>query len=155
MLATATARIDELISDSLRQTDEANLREEYCEQDEFVVVEDFLSPEVLSRWEVELEKLKPHIHRNYLPGHKKGGSAAYQTVNALALKTYVESDAELKAVGGPAYLAGLLAAHSPAALAAFAASLGSRARSRGDVLHHIGSGARTCAAAGQEVGGDA
>lgn len=84
MLATATARIDELISNSLRQTDEANLREEYCEQDEFVVVEDFLSSEVLSRWEVELEKLKPHIHRNYLPGHKKGGSVAYQTVNALA-----------------------------------------------------------------------
>jgi len=84
MLATATARIDELISDSLRQTDEANLREDYSDQDEFVVVEDFLSSEVLSRWEVELEKLKPHIHRNYLPGHKKGGSVAYQTVNALA-----------------------------------------------------------------------
>ena len=48
------------------------------------MVEDFLSSEVLSRWEVELEKLKPHIHRNYLPGHKKGGSVAYQTVNALA-----------------------------------------------------------------------
>jgi alkylated DNA repair dioxygenase AlkB len=84
MLATATARIDELISDSLRQTDQANLREKYCQQDEFVVVEDFLSPEVLSRWDVELEKLKPHFHRNYLPGHKKGGSVAYQTVNALA-----------------------------------------------------------------------
>ena len=84
MLATATARIDELISDSLRQTDEANLREEYCEQDEFVVVEDFLSPEVLSRWEVELEKLKPHIHRNYLPGHKEGRQHRLQNLNALA-----------------------------------------------------------------------
>jgi len=84
MLATATARIDELISDSLRETDEANLRQRYFEQDEFVIVEDFLPSEGLSRWEVELEKLKPHIHRNYLPGHKKGGSVAYQTVNALA-----------------------------------------------------------------------
>jgi len=84
MLDTATARIDELICDSLRETDEAHLRERYCEQDEFVIVEDFLPSQVLSRWEVELEKLKPHIHRNYLPGHKKGGSVAYQTVNALA-----------------------------------------------------------------------
>jgi alkylated DNA repair dioxygenase AlkB len=84
MLATAPARIDELISDSLRQTNEANLREKYSMQDEFVIVEDFLPSEVLSRWEVELERIKPHIHRNYLPGHKKGGSVAYQTVNALA-----------------------------------------------------------------------
>ena len=84
MLVTATARIDELISDSLRETDEAKLQQRYSEQDEFVIVEDVLPSEVLSRWEVELEKLKPHIHRNYLPGHKKGGSIAYQTVNALA-----------------------------------------------------------------------
>jgi alkylated DNA repair dioxygenase AlkB len=84
MLATATAKIDELISDSLRETDEANLRGTYFEQDEFVVVEDFLPLEVLRRWEVELERLKPHVHRNYLPGHKKGGSVAYQIVNTLA-----------------------------------------------------------------------
>jgi alkylated DNA repair dioxygenase AlkB len=83
MLATATV-IDELICDSLRGTDEANLRGRYSEQDEFVIVEDFLPLEVLSRWEVELERLKPHIHRNYLPGHKKGGSVGYQTINALA-----------------------------------------------------------------------
>jgi 2-oxoglutarate-Fe(II)-dependent oxygenase superfamily protein len=84
MLTTASATIDELISDSLKQTDKGNLPGKYSEQDEFVIVEEFLPLEVLSRWEVELEKLKPHIHRNYLPGHKKGGSVAYQAVNALA-----------------------------------------------------------------------
>ena len=84
MLTTATATIDELISDSLKQTDEVNLPGKYSEQDEFVIVEEFLPREVLNRWEVELETLKPHVHRNYLPGHKRGGSVAYETVNALA-----------------------------------------------------------------------
>ena len=84
MLTTTAATIDELISDSLKEADEASLREKYSEQDEFVIVEEFLPSEVLSRWDLELEKLKPNVHRNYLPGHKKGGSVAYNTVNALA-----------------------------------------------------------------------
>jgi alkylated DNA repair dioxygenase AlkB len=84
MLTTTAATIGELIADSLKERDEASLREKYSEQDEFVILEEFLPVEVLRRWEVELERLKPHIHRNYLPGHKKGGSVAYGTVNALA-----------------------------------------------------------------------
>jgi hypothetical protein len=72
VLATATAPIDELISDSLKQVDEANLRRKYSEQDEFVIADEFLPQEVLGRWQVELETLKLHVHRNYLPGHKKG-----------------------------------------------------------------------------------
>jgi hypothetical protein len=73
MLTTAPATIDDLISDTLKQTDEASLRKQYSEQDEFVIVEDFLPQEILSRWEMELETLKPHIHRNYLPWPQEGG----------------------------------------------------------------------------------
>src|SRR5438477_11786883 len=84
MLTTATPIIDQLISDSIKETNEASLQAKYSEQDEFVIVDEFLPLEVLSRWELELARLKPHVHRNYLPGHKKGGSVAYQTMNALA-----------------------------------------------------------------------
>ena len=63
MLITATATIDELISDSFKPTDEANLRRKYSEQDEFVIVDEFLPPEVLGRCQTELETLKPHVHR--------------------------------------------------------------------------------------------
>jgi alkylated DNA repair dioxygenase AlkB len=84
MLTTTAATIDELIVDSLKERDDATLREKYSEQDEFVIVEEFLPLEVLSRWNVELERLKPHVHRNYLPGHKKGGSVSYATVSAFA-----------------------------------------------------------------------
>jgi len=83
VLPTATATIDELISDSLKEIDEANLRRKYSEQDEFVIVDDFLPLEMISRWEVEVETLKPHVHRNYLLGHKKGGSAAYKSLTRL------------------------------------------------------------------------
>jgi len=60
MPATATATIDELICESVKQTDEANLRGKYSDQDEFVIVDEFLPQEVLNRWEVELETIKPH-----------------------------------------------------------------------------------------------
>ena len=36
------------------------------------VVEDYLIPEV--------EQLRSHVHRNYLPRHKKGGSVSYYTL---------------------------------------------------------------------------
>jgi hypothetical protein len=60
------------------------LRRRYREQDEFLVVEDFLPGGLREAWERDLEALKPHIHRNFIPRHKKGGSVGYDTVRALA-----------------------------------------------------------------------
>lgn len=60
------------------------LRRAYREQDEFAVLENFLPPAVVERWLRELEALKPHLHRNFIPRHKKGGSVAFDTVDALA-----------------------------------------------------------------------
>jgi alkylated DNA repair dioxygenase AlkB len=59
-------------------------RGRYVEQGEFVVVEDFLPAEILRVWDEQLELLKAHIHRNFIPKHKKGGSAGYPTVHQLA-----------------------------------------------------------------------
>ncbi|MFN0069507.1 MAG: 2OG-Fe(II) oxygenase [Limisphaerales bacterium] len=64
--------------------DLAVLQRAYREQDEFAVVEKFLPPGVVEQWTRELETLKPHIHRNFIPRHKKGGSVAFDTVDALA-----------------------------------------------------------------------
>ncbi|HMC24713.1 MAG TPA: hypothetical protein VKH14_04500 [Candidatus Udaeobacter sp.] len=33
---------------------------------------------------MEVETLKPHVHRNYLPGHKKGRQRRLPELNALA-----------------------------------------------------------------------
>lgn len=84
MLTTSSPSIDELIRGAVAKQDEAELRRQYSAQDEFVVVPDFLPSELLEQWENHLPSLVSRIHRNYLPGHKKGGSVAYGTVRSVA-----------------------------------------------------------------------
>ena len=78
-----TTTLDATMDDRLAQMDCAALRKQYVEQDEFVVVEDFLPEATLAQWRRELSALQPHIHRNFIPKHKKGGSVAFATVDRL------------------------------------------------------------------------
>ena len=104
---TASLNIDSVISKKASELDAAALRKVYLDQDEFLVVEDFLTPEIMGQWRAELEDLKPHIHRNFIPKHKKGGSVGYNTVrtNAPAINAVYQSPALLaflqKITGAP------------------------------------------------------
>lgn len=49
----------------------------YREQDEFLCVENFLDPAVLSSLVSEADAVRPLINRNYVPRIKKGGSVSY------------------------------------------------------------------------------
>jgi hypothetical protein len=50
----------------------------YWDQNECVFLERFLPPEVVDHFLIpEVERLRPDIHRNYIPRHKKGGSVSY------------------------------------------------------------------------------
>ena len=80
---TTTFNIEDIIAKRVSELDAAALRKSYIDQDEFVVVDDFLSPEIMAQWATQLESLKPHIHRNFIPKHKKGGSVDYNTVKDL------------------------------------------------------------------------
>lgn len=83
--ATETAgEIEAALQPAVARLDIEALHRRYQAQDEFVVVETFLPEAILARWRNELEVLKPHIHRNFIPKHKKGGSVGYDTVRALA-----------------------------------------------------------------------
>jgi len=84
MTTTALLSINDALREAVLRQDVANLQRQYSAQDEFVVVTDFLPPDVLEQWEAQLPTLIPQIHRNYLPGHKKGGSVAYDTVRSVA-----------------------------------------------------------------------
>jgi hypothetical protein len=84
MITTAPLPINDSIRAAVAEQDEAALRRQYNEQDEFVVIPDFLPASVLEQWEAQLPALVPQIHRNYLPGHKKGGSVAYDMVREVA-----------------------------------------------------------------------
>ena len=53
------------------------LRRTYWEQDEFIHLEQWLPAPVLTRMVAEVERVRPQIHRNYIPRHKKGGSVSY------------------------------------------------------------------------------
>ncbi len=56
-------------------------RRAYWEQNECVFLERFLPPEVVEQHLLpEVEKLRPNVHRTYIPGYKKGGSISYYTL---------------------------------------------------------------------------
>jgi len=84
MISTAPLNINASIRDAAGQQDEPALRRKYSEQDEFVVIPDFLPASVLEQWESQLPTILPQIHRNYLPGHKKGGSVPYDVLRSVA-----------------------------------------------------------------------
>ncbi|HEU5080267.1 MAG TPA: 2OG-Fe(II) oxygenase [Opitutaceae bacterium] len=81
---TTTVDIESAIARRVAQLDVAALRKAYLDQDEFLIIEDFLSPEILAEWDQQAENLKPLIHRNFIPKHKKGGSVAYDGVREKA-----------------------------------------------------------------------
>jgi alkylated DNA repair dioxygenase AlkB len=94
---TTTLDIEKAISQRAATLDTAGLRQAYLDQDEFVVVEGFLSPEIMEEWGEQLEALKPELHRSFIPKHKKGGSVAYDTVSVLgpAIRAVYQSPALL------------------------------------------------------------
>jgi len=56
-------------------------RRGYWDQNEAVFIDQFLSADVVEQFLLpEVEQLRSHIHRNYIPRHKKGGSVSYYTL---------------------------------------------------------------------------
>jgi hypothetical protein len=49
----------------------------YRDQSEFVVLERFLSQPMVDQLLYEVDLLTPDVNRNYIPGHKKGGSVSF------------------------------------------------------------------------------
>lgn len=57
------------------------LQQEYWEQNEFLYIPAFLSRDLVDTCLVpEAQRLKSDLNRNYIPGHKKGGSVSYYSV---------------------------------------------------------------------------
>jgi hypothetical protein len=81
---TTTLDIEQAIYNRISELDASALRKSYLDQDEFLVIEDFLSPEIMEEWGKQLEGLKPLLHRSFIPKHKKGGSVSYDFVNSRA-----------------------------------------------------------------------
>ena len=74
--------------------------EEFHENDEFVFVPNFLTPEMVKLMERESLKLNDFIHRSFIPKHKKGGSVSRDTLfeNTSIFREIYESKSLLQAV---------------------------------------------------------
>jgi hypothetical protein len=64
--------------------DTARLKADYVRQGSFLYLEDFLSPEQTAELANAARALTVEINRNYLPGHKQGGSVSRHTIDRLA-----------------------------------------------------------------------
>jgi len=75
---------DRAVASRVRTFDNAQLRKDYDDQSAFLYMEDFLAPEVTAQLVAAARGLLPEVNRNYLPGHKQGGSVSRHTIDRLA-----------------------------------------------------------------------
>ena len=63
--------------------DLAMFKKKFLDQDEFIVIENLLTKFSLDAILEDLERLRPAIHRNFIPNHKKGGSVSRFEIDRL------------------------------------------------------------------------
>ncbi len=64
--------------------DAASLRAKYVEQGAFLYLPEFLGSEATAQLLSAVDAVTPAINRNYLPGHKQGGSVSRHVIDELA-----------------------------------------------------------------------
>ncbi|MCP9456688.1 MAG: hypothetical protein NNA18_11355, partial [Nitrospira sp.] len=79
-----TAEIEEHLRAVTDAADPSFLHRLYWEQNEFVRLERFIPQPVIERCTREVDLLEGDIHRNYVPGHKQGGSVSYYVIREKA-----------------------------------------------------------------------
>ena len=76
------ARID--VEDTLRrrlaEVDLDQLVRTYWDQNECLILDRFIPKKIVNPCLTEVELLRKNIYRNYLPGHKQGGSVSYYAI---------------------------------------------------------------------------
>ena len=85
--AGAGARLpnpDASVAERTTRLDSKQLRADFVRQGAFLHLEQFLAPEVTAQLVASARALVPQINRNYLPGHKQGGSVSRHTIDELA-----------------------------------------------------------------------
>src|SRR5688572_4258497 len=77
---SSPAPVTDEIAHALQAVDLEKARRAYREQNEFIYLERWLPASIVERLLAEVERVRPAIHRNYIPRHKKGGSVSSYTL---------------------------------------------------------------------------
>ena len=72
------------IARAVATLDTEALAARYRDQDEFLLLPNLLPPAVITELVADVERVRPAIHRNFIPKHKKGGSVSSYTLQAHA-----------------------------------------------------------------------
>jgi alkylated DNA repair dioxygenase AlkB len=75
---------DGAIGRAVSALNDARLRDEYVQQGSFLYLSDFLPADATQKLIDAANALLPEVNRNYLPGHKAGGSVSSHTIDRLA-----------------------------------------------------------------------
>ncbi len=68
----------------MAELDGPSLRREFVRQGAFLYLPDFLPAEATAQLVSAVSVVEPAINRNYLPGHKQGGSVSRHTIDQIA-----------------------------------------------------------------------
>jgi hypothetical protein len=82
--AAAVAAADSRLEMLLQRFDMDALRREFVSQGAFVYLKDFLPAEFTATLIAAVSLVQSSVNRNYLPGHKQGGSVSRHTLDELA-----------------------------------------------------------------------
>jgi hypothetical protein len=82
--ASVPADADLAITPRLRELDTESMRGEFIEHGAFLYLKDFLTPDITRRLVAAVAAVRSAVNRNYLPGHKQGGSVSRHTIDRLA-----------------------------------------------------------------------
>jgi hypothetical protein len=81
MASYVTMSVGEAVEHAVARLDFDRLHREYWEQNEFLFIPQFLDRSLVEELLVpQAQGVKGELNRNYIPGHKKGGSVSYYTV---------------------------------------------------------------------------
>ncbi len=72
------------LAERLASFDLPALRRDYVQQGDFLYIADFLPPDITAQLIAAVDAVNVSVNRNYLPGHKQGGSVSRHAIDELA-----------------------------------------------------------------------
>jgi hypothetical protein len=83
-METVLPQIEDEVHHALQKHPVGDLMEDFTNQGEFLALENFLPQHVIDSFIEEVQQIRTLMNRNYVPGHKKGGSISYYLLRQSA-----------------------------------------------------------------------